>query len=268
MGVLRSQEKVAGAGLLTIPRIYLPRQLEMGSLIELADDDFRYIKNVLRLKPGESITLFGFEGHEYHARIEEIAARAVSARIDGVERIPEPDIRIVLAQSLPKGDKMDLITQKATELGVSVIIPFHSSRSIPKLVEGKAKERVRRWRKIALEACRQSGRADIPEISEIVSFEEMLLKAGDKGLKLIFWEAESGLGIKQVLRAPENEAQKHYLIVVGPEGGFSAEEVQKATAAGMISVSLGRQVLKVETASLAILSIIQYEKGLIGTAAE
>jgi len=250
---------------LTTPRIYLPEKFEMGSLVELTEDNFRYIKNVLRLKPGEPVSLFGYQGCEYRAVIDEITSRSVLARIFDIQNLPEPAISIILAQSLPKSDKMDFITQKATELGVSGIIPFHSSRSIPKLDRKKAQDRVIRWRKIALEASRQSGRSDIPEIAEIISFEEMLSKAtATAGLKLIFWEAESGQGIKQILRSDLNEKKTTFFITVGPEGGFSGEEVQKAIDMGMTSVSLGRQVLKVETASVAILSIIQYERGLIG----
>jgi 16S rRNA (uracil1498-N3)-methyltransferase len=249
---------------LTTHRIYLPRKMEQGDLIELADDDFRYIKNVLRLKTGESIALFGWQRLEYRAQIETLTPRSVLARVSEVRTLPGPEIRIVLAQSLPKGDKMDFIIQKSTELGADGIIPFQSSRSIPRLTADKAKDKVRRWRKIALEASRQSGRSDIPEIAEIVPFEEMLRASEGRGLRLIFWEAESGRGIKEILRSGERETLKDFFIVVGPEGGFSGEEVHQATAAGMTSVSLGRQVLKVETASLAILSIIQYERGLIG----
>ena len=253
---------------MTIPRIYLPLKLATGDIIELTDDNLRYIRNVLRLKPGEEIALFGHQGTEYRARIDGFAAQAVSVQITGEETLPAPDIRITLAQALPKGDKMDLITQKATELGVSRIIPFHSSRSIPILTEAKAQDRVRRWRKIALEASRQCGRQDIPEITDILTLDKMLEKRPPEGLNLIFWEAEERTGFKQILRSGDGVNQCHYFIVVGPEGGLSAEEVHRAAAAGLTPVSLGRQVLKVETASLAILSIIQYEKGVIGTAGD
>ena len=249
---------------MTTPRIYLPRKMERGDLIELADDDFRYIKNVLRLKPGEVIALFGWQRLEYHAQIETFNPQSVLARVSEIRTLPDAEIRIVLAQSLPKGDKMDFIVQKATELGADGIMPFLSSRSIPRLTPDKARDKVRRWRKIALEASRQSGRSDIPEIAEIVPFEEILKDSEGRGLRLIFWEAESGRGIKEILRSRESEAIRDFFIVVGPEGGFSGEEVHQAMAAGMTSVSLGRQVLKVETASVAILSIVQYERGLIG----
>lgn len=250
---------------MTTHRIYFPQPMGIGDLIDLGDDNFRYIKNVLRLKPGEPIALFGYQGFEYLGRIEEIGSKSVRVRISEIETRPESETRIVLAQSLPKSDKMDFITQKATELGVSSIVPFCSSRSIPRLDGDKARRRVERWRKIALEASRQSGRSDIPQIKEITGFDEMLATADPSSLRLIFWEAESGRGIKDVLRSRENERIRDFFIVVGPEGGFSGEEVHRAMTAGMISVSLGRQVLKLETAAIAILSIFQYEKGLIGT---
>ncbi len=251
---------------MTTPRIYLPRQMEKGELIELKEGDFRYIKNVLRLRSGAHIALFGYQGFEYGATIESIGPESVLARISESERIPGSDVRIVLAQSLPKGDKMDFIIQKATELGVSAVLPFHSARSIPRIAGEKARDRAARWRKIALEAARQCGRGDIPDVSEIGSYEQMLANKPDGGLNLIFWEAESGKGLKEVLRDPKNDPARDFFIIVGPEGGFSGEEVDRAVSAGITSVSLGRQVLKVETASLAIVSIIQYEKGLLGGA--
>ncbi len=253
---------------MTTPRIYLPQQLSTGDQIELLDDDLRYIRNVLRLKPGEEIALFGYQGIEYRARIDVYAAHSVLAKVISEERIAASGIRITLAQALPKSDKMDLITQKATELGVNRIVPFHSSRSIPILNEAKALDRVKRWRKIALEASRQCGRTDIPEVAEILTFDAMLAAVRLDSVNLIFWEAEDKTGLKQILRGAEYETRQNWFIVVGPEGGLSGEEVHRAKAAGMVPVSLGRQVLKVETASLAILAIIQYEKGLIGTSGE
>ena len=253
---------------MTVPRIYLPQKMEKGELIELTGDNFRYIKNVLRLRVHEPLALFGYQGHEYSGKVEEFAPDSILIRIKSVQKISVPDVRITLAQALPKGDKMEFIIQKATELGVGTIIPFHSLRTIPRIEGEKARNRVNRWRKIALEASRQSGRGDIPQVDEIGSFHEIIQKAGPNYLKMIFWEAESGLGIKEVLRSGQYADKQDFFLIVGPEGGLSGEEVTEAVAMGFISVSLGVRVLKVETASLAILSIIQYEKGLLGMPGE
>lgn len=124
-------------GPLTVPRIYLPQKMEKGELIELTGDNFRYIKNVLRLRVHEPLALFGYQGHEYSGKVEEFAPDSILIRIKSVQKISVPDVRITLAQALPKGDKMEFIIQKATELGVGTIIPFHSLRTIPRIEERK-----------------------------------------------------------------------------------------------------------------------------------
>jgi 16S rRNA (uracil1498-N3)-methyltransferase len=159
---------------------------------------------------------------------------------------------------------MDSIVQKATELGAHRIIPFRSARSVPQLTADKALARVLRWRSIATEAARQCGRADIPEVNDVLSFEEMLASAEDGTLKIIFWEEESERGIKKLLRDKRYEDARDISVIIGPEGGFSKEEVESAVRSGFISVSLGKNILKVETAAVTILSVIQYEVGIFG----
>jgi len=248
------------------PRIYHPGKMEIGRSVELGKNHIRYIRNVLRLEKGDPLILFSGTGMEYGAVIRQISRDAVIADIIEKKDIRDSGIRITLAQALPKGPKMDAIIQKATELGVSRIIPFDSTRSIPKLTGEKALSRTDRWQKIALEACRQCGRGDIPDIAEISTFHEVLDMPVEEDLKLIFWEEESGRGIKDVLRSEISSGARGFFVIVGPEGGFSKEEVEAAVKKGYLSVSLGRRVLKVETASTAILAILQYERGsLSGT---
>jgi 16S rRNA (uracil1498-N3)-methyltransferase len=182
--------------------------------------------------------------------------------LDKVARLAREAVRITLAQSLPKTDKMDLIIQKATELGASNIAPFVSSRSIPVLTPDKARQRRERWQKIALEAARQCRRPDVPEVGPVVTFREMLDASADAQLKIIFWEEEEGTTIKRVLG--EHADALSIVIAIGPEGGFSPEEVEAARARGFIPTTLGKQVLKTETAGLATLAIIQYERGIFG----
>jgi 16S rRNA (uracil1498-N3)-methyltransferase len=160
---------------------------------------------------------------------------------------------------------MDFIIQKSTELGADRIIPFISSRSIPRLSESKAPARRERWQRIAVEASRQCGRASIPEVTGIVTFEEMLglKKRGELGI--VLWEDESERGIKEILSDERYRNSDNFFVIVGPEGGFLKEEVEKAIAHDFISASLGTLILRTETAPLAILSILQYEKGTFGT---
>lgn len=253
---------------LAIPRIYNPQELREEISSELGKEYFAYIKNVLRLKKGDELILFDGMGHEYTTVIRDFYSRNVCLDIIRKETIKLPPIHITLAQSLPKGSKMDLIIQKSTELGASRIVPFISSRSISRLAGARATGKAARWRKIAIEASRQCGRGNVPEVNEIVSFNEMLSKPDRHNLRIILWEAEPELGIKEILMDEKHASANSFFIVIGPEGGFSWEEIDKARQCGFISASLGKLILRTETAPLAILSILQYEKGVFGTLAQ
>ncbi len=249
-----------------IPRIYHSPVPEGQSDIELAEDTARYLKSVLRLGPGDAVHLFDGTGWEYRGVIERFEGRGGAVRIVSRERVPvEFPVRITLAQALPKGDKMEFIVQKATELGAARIVPFLSSRTIPKRTEERAARRLERWRRIAAEAAEQCGRADVPEIAETRTFAEVLQSAPHGAVRILFWEAETERSLRQILEGDKARSAREFFLVVGPEGGLSAEEADAARQAGFLTASLGRLILRVETAALAILAIFQYECGLIGT---
>jgi 16S rRNA (uracil1498-N3)-methyltransferase len=262
MGLLRPSKR--GELILTVPRIYVPRGAGESNRFELGKEHLRYVKSVLRMKKGDCLTLFDGTGWEYEAVVKQISTDGIDVEVTKKSRSRDRGICITLMQSLPKANKMDFIVQKATELGADRIIPFQSARSIPRLTSEKASLRITRWQNIAVEAVRQCGRADIPEVNDILSFEEAISWPVHETLKVIFWEEESGRGIKQVLCDERYDGIRNISVIVGPEGGFTKEEVSSAVEKGFVSVSLGKQVLKVETAVLAILSIIQYEKGIFG----
>ena len=248
---------------MTIPRIYLPEPLAVGAVFDLPGGDRRYVRTVLRLRKNDHLVLFDGSGFEYQARICEAVGNRLAVEILKKDFVDHETFRIALCQALPKSGKMDFIVQKATELGVARILPFHSVRSIPRLSENKRAEKVSRWRKIAIEAARQSGRVEVPRIDPCVDFREMLQSAPPGSLKIIFWEEETRLGIRKALRTSPADAADPVFVAVGPEGGFSKEEIGLAIESGFRSVSLGRHILRVETAVLAILSIIQYERGIL-----
>ena len=250
---------------MAIPRIYNPQELHEGTSSELDREYFTYIKDVLRLKGGDKLILFDGMGHEYSTIIRDFSSRNVCLDIIRKENIRLPDTRITLAQALPKGAKIEMIIQKSTELGVNGIVPFISSRSIPRLTGTRAAGKAARWRKIAIEASRQCGRGNVPEVSDIVSFDEMLNAPSKHTLRIILWEAETELGIRKILTDEKHACVDSFFIVIGPEGGFSWEEIEKARQCGFISASMGRLILRTETAPLSILSILQYEKGAFGT---
>lgn len=249
---------------MTISRIYLPQKMEAGDRCELTGENRQYVVSVLRMKRGNKLLLFDGTGCEYEASILGHDRERVSLEVIRKEVIHQGTINITLSQSLPKAKKMDFIIEKSCELGVSRIVPFVSVRSVPHLPPEKASLKQARWQKIAIEAARKCHSNGIPEIGEIIAFEKMLRKAGKEALKIIFWEEEMGRTLKHVLQAEESDAIRDFFLVVGPEGGFAREEVELAESMGFTPVSLGRQILKVETAVLAILSIIQYERGAFG----
>jgi len=248
----------------TIPRIYHPRALETDRSLELGEEDRRYLKTVLRLKEGDRLVVFDGRGSEYGTRIEEWGEHSVSLAVLDRQHVDFPGRKITLAQSLPKGTKMDFIIQKATELGVSRIVPFVSSRSIPRLTNEKAAARHKRWRRIAIEAAKQCGRATVPELSELSGFEDMLDLSGKDSPGIILWEGEISRGLKAVLTEATEREKGDFFFIVGPEGGFSWQEIETARLKGFTTASLGRNILRTETASLVILSILQYELGAIG----
>ncbi len=249
---------------MTVPRIYFPGGTEEGGLYKLGQENLRYVKTVLRMAEDERLLLFDGAGWEYEAVIKHFGADGITVEVLKKEKLPDKAVKICLFQALPKANKMDFIVRKAVELGVDRIVPFQSARSVPRLTADKARFKVSRWQKIAVEAARQCGRADVPEIGEIIPFAEVVSRPGKAALKIIFWEEETLKGVKQVLRDEKFAGLTDISIMIGPEGGFSEDEVGSAVGKGFISVSLGRNILKVETAALAILSIIQYEKGIFG----
>ncbi|OGB87426.1 hypothetical protein A3H38_04745 [candidate division WOR-1 bacterium RIFCSPLOWO2_02_FULL_46_20] len=231
-------------------RFFVPQE----QIPTITGSDAHQIKNVLRLKVGEKIELLDGSGKVYFATIENIGKDKVVCNI--IEhRTPNTEDRtqITIAQCLPKAKKMDLIIQKCTELGVSQIIPTLSERSIAKA------DKPERWSRIAREAAEQSGRLTIPIIAPLTKFEDVLKIKKDFSLALIPWELEKEKTLKSVL--PDNRISGYpvILILIGPEGGFSRVEVEHAKSTGFIPISLGPRILRTETASLSILSIINYE---------
>ena len=266
---------------MTTPRLYLPPPLPEQEICFLNADHRHYLRHVLRLRSGDDLVLFDGSGWECAARVEVLDDREGKIRIVSRRATSGPAVRITLAQALPKGAKMDGIVDKATELGVSTIIPFVSRRSVPSWTAAKAAERTRRWEKIAVEAARRCRRPDLPVVAPVSSYRNMLAAAaspmgstGDKASvgeslpvgKIVFWEEPGGQDIKILLRGQGGPPVAGYFLVVGPEGGLAADEVGQARAAGFAVASLGRQIFRVETAALVVLSIVQYELGSFSVA--
>lgn len=252
---------------MTLPRLYLPRPLERGALCDPTPDQARYLGTVLRMREGDPLLVFNGTGQEYGAVLRRGPA-GILLEITDRRTEPAAGIDITLCQAIPKAEKLDGIVRHATELGVSRIIPFFAERSVPRWPEAKSRLKRERWQKIALEGARQSGRTDIPEIGPVVPFDEMLRSGRPGSLGLILWEGETELGIREVFRDPRHDGVGAFHLAIGPEGGFGHEEIERAQRAGFLSVSLGRRVLRVETAALTVLALVQYEKGALGGGGE
>jgi 16S rRNA (uracil1498-N3)-methyltransferase len=249
----------------SIPRIYLPHPIETGDVFAATAQQVRYLETVLRMRAGDPLIVFNGTMWEYKAIVKQIAD-GFALEINGKRPVSADEIEITLCQAIPKAEKMEAIIRHATELGAGRIIPFFAKRSIPRWPAVKSPQKRERWQRIAVEASRQCGRIDIPEIGEIASFTETLRSSQSEGLNLICWEEESIRGIREVLRDPRYAGIKKFLVIVGPEGGLDKSEIAQAMPAGFLSVSLGKRVLRVDTAAAAVLSILQYEKGALGGA--
>jgi 16S rRNA (uracil1498-N3)-methyltransferase len=243
-------------------RFYVPQPKIEKGMLRVEGDEVRHIRKVLRLKAGDKIVIFDGTAREYEGTIVEADSSSVVIKVQNV--LPsrsESPLEIALAQGLLKGEKMDYLIQKATELGVNRVIPFLSSRTIPLLEESRRLNRHHRWKKIAVEASKQSGRGVVPKIESLQDYFEMVQTATQDSLRLILWEKE-GARLKEILAGAK--AKKKIFFVVGPEGGLTHDEVDHARRREFIPVNLGRRILRSETSSLCLLSILQYEGGDIG----
>ena len=223
----------------------------------------RHLSRVLRLGVGTRIILFDGSGYEFPAKILEVGRGFVRLEVSAGEKVDrESSLNLWLALGLCRPAIMDLIVQKVTEIGVTEIIPVRTKRAQRWPAGKRGVSRQTRWERIAREAARQSGRNRVPRISPTVDLSQLLRHGEPTGLKLIFWEEEQSSNLKQTLTV---NGQTHSAgVLIGPEGGFTLEEVQQATAAGYQSISLGRRILRAETAAIVVIGLLQYELGDLG----
>jgi 16S rRNA (uracil1498-N3)-methyltransferase len=245
-------------------RLFVEPVLLAEDVVVLNDEDHRYLTRVLRLTAGDIVTLFDGMSVEATARITRIGPRALELKIEERRNVPSIDRpHVTLIQGLAKGDKLDLVVQKATELGVARVIPVTTQRAVARLDAGQLRtlSRRARWQKIARDAARQSGRLDVPEIEAVTPLTTALAAAAKDALKLMLWEGARMSGLKSVLPA---EAPKQIVIAVGPEGGFAPDEVEAARQRDFITVGLGPRILRTETAALVTLAILGFALGDLG----
>ena len=240
-----------------MPRFYAPKENVNGNIIKIDGQEARHILNVMRLKEEDKVVVFDGTGSEYVGFIKEAKPKSLVVEVV-TTRKPKLNVlpKITLAQSVPKKEKMDYIVEKATELGVSSIIPITSERTVVKLDEKKKANKEARWKKIAVEAAKQCGRADVPEIKSTQKFYNAIDSVNDFDLALMATIADETIDFKDAIL--DFEAGK-IIVFIGPEGDFTPEEIEMARDTNCKFVSFGKMVLKSDTAALYALSILNHE---------
>jgi 16S rRNA (uracil1498-N3)-methyltransferase len=235
-----------------MPRIFVPPQRLDGPRVVLDGEAHRHLAKVLRLEAGHTLVIFDGGGTEIDARVLAVGARTIEVELGARRAVSLASASITLLQAVPKGDRMDLIVQKATELGVARIVPVVAGRSVVR----PSAARARRWQTIAQEAARQSGRADVPQVSDPLLLNDAVAEA-TSGARFVLWEEEHGQSLRRALETGTREVT----LLIGPEGGLAVEEVVEARTRGFVPVGLGPRILRVETASIVAVTLVQAAAG-------
>jgi 16S rRNA (uracil1498-N3)-methyltransferase len=243
---------------------YIEPEMAANPAVTLDGTQAHHLRDVLRLNPGDHLKLFDGTGHEYDAVIQALSASKAELVITGKRSIVmESPLRLVIAQAFLKGKKMDKVLPPLCELGMTQWIPFFAERSVPYPDEKRLAGRLERWEKIARESFKQCGRSVLPQITAPVSFDEMLRLGPDCELKYIFWEEQFRDHPQKGVAAP-HPVENSIMMVLGPEGGFSRQEVEKANRCGFETAGLGPRILRAETATIAACTLAQYLFGDMG----
>ena len=242
-------------------RIFLRNNIIRGDQIILDAEESNHLMNALRHKTGDQIIVSDENEYEYITVISEYTDGKVFLKIKEKNPLSKKKLSVTLVQGLCKGEKMDLIVQKATELGITEIIPLETSRTVVRLEKNKAEKRVERWQRIALEAAKQCGTSKVPEVKNIVRLSDFLKNMGKDENYLLFWEEEKQTRLRNILDSLTGNA---ITLIIGPEGGFDEKEVVLLRERGALSVSLGERILRTETAGIAAMACVMYHHGDLG----
>lgn len=223
-----------------------------------------HMKDVLRMDAGEEAEFVLSDDKLYHGRLVQLTKTQVTVKLLSSQAIAaETNIQVSLFQGLPKGDKMDFIIQKCTELGVARIVPIVTKRTVVRLDEAKGAKKVGRWQKIAQEASQQAKRLRVPEVLAPLSWQDFLDDLSADDLTIVLWEDEVAQGFKALLQSLD-PLPKRLNLLIGPEGGWDETEIEDLQQKGVHSVTLGKRILRTETAGLAALTMVLYQSGDLG----
>lgn len=243
-----------------MPRYFIPEKIpDDREKIMLEADDSHHVKNVLRLNINDRVEVCDRGGTDYVTIIAGFTGgRAELVILDRQPGRNEPPYRAVLYQGLAKGDKMDAIIQKSVELGVQRIVPVSCRRSVARWNRESAAKKIERWNKIAQAAAGQCGRNLVPIVTPCLDFDTAVAEAAKADIRLIPWEGERACSLRQWLDGQKTDNQPQISIFIGPEGGFAPDEIETASRADIKAVSLGRRILRTETAGPAVLAMLIY----------
>lgn len=238
-------------------RFFIPPEWLVEDGVTIRGGQAHQIAHVLRLKPGDRFVVLDSTGFEYEAVLLDITRDRVRGRVEGRRRCEtEPALSVSLYQALLKGDRLETVLQKCTELGVSEFILFESARCVAR---SPRPLRLERWRAIVTEAAEQSRRGKVPALQGVIRFDEACGRI--TGAAIMPWEGEGCRGIKEALQMIRPSVGGKIAVFIGPEGGFAEAEVELARSKGIQPVSLGKRILRAETASMAVVSAVLYEFG-------
>lgn len=248
-----------------MPKFFIKNNQIKGNVIKIIGTDVNHIVNVLRLKIDDIIQVCDEDmGVNFNARILEFNKESVNCKIiEKLDLVSEPNVYINIFQGLPKAEKMELIIQKCTELGVKEITPVETERCIVKLDGKSASKKQERWQKIAEVAAKQSGRNIIPKINNLTNIKNICNILKDYDIVLVPYENEKNITLKEILKSVPKENLK-IAIVIGPEGGFEKKEIEFLEHNNCKIVTLGKRILRTETVAMAMTSVILYELGDFG----
>jgi len=241
-------------------RFYVRPEDIKGDIILVSREEAHHIVDVMRMDAGDDIVAFDGTGREYFGRILSVFKGSLKIKIEKINNVRKASrIFVTLAQALPKRAKMDFIVEKATELGADEIIPLVTERTIARLTKDKQPRKGEHWQEVAISASKQCGRADIPKVRPSSKFKDVLNEAKNYDIAMMACLNENTRPLKEVIA---NFEGRKMLIMIGPEGDFSRKEIEAAASSGIKLVSLGRLVLRVDTAAIYLLSVLNYESNV------
>jgi 16S rRNA (uracil1498-N3)-methyltransferase len=250
-----------------VPRVRIAPGMRQGDMITLPKAEAHYVADVLRLRVGDEISAFDGRAQEYRLRLTTVSSTVVQGQVVASRTratvSPKP---LVLGQAVPKGAKMDLIVEKCSELGLTTLVPLYTERTVVREIPGRLETKLARWQRVAEAAARQCGRHTLLDLQPPMSLVDFCAHYSTAPVKLVCWERERQWGLRQALETWAG--QSPVVVLIGPEGGWTTQEIAVARTHGFVTVHLGPCMLRTETAAIAITSIIRYSLGDLEPAGE